>query len=547
MKKRILSIVLGVGMLVSCSLVGGCSTGGGGGEVAGKTNIKVATYNGGVGMEWLEAAAKRFEEKYAEKSFEEGKTGVAVQIQESRTGDMLVNTSLDKDVYLTESVDYFEFQKSGKIADISDVVKASLDFYGESGTIEGKLDGAMKDFLTAKDGKYYALPFYDGIYGLIYDVDMFALKGWFFDENGAFTKTNKSTGIDGIPNTYDDGLPKTYAQFAQLVEKIRQDNVTPFVYSTESMTYFVNFLANYWADYEGKDKMQINWSLSGTTDILSFDGDVPNISSLVINESNYTELQKQPGKYYALKFLKEVLMSTGQNYKSATDFKAAQLQLIRSCLSEKVQTNPVAMIVDGAWFENEAELSGTFGLAANADPSYAGGDYKAQRKLAFMPIPMADDSEATLNAGSKTADGKHKQTLLSSNDSFCFVNAGTRGAKLEVAKEFVKFLHTDAELGAFMAKTSITRPFTYTVSNDVKNSMTHFGKTLLEIKESSNIVYPYSNNSYYVANSSSFRLGQWAWRGHVSGDLVSNPFDYFRTSSNSSKTAKDYFEGLGKK
>ena len=103
MKKRFWGIVLGAGMLLSCGLITACSgSGGGGGEVAGKTNITVGTYNGGVGKPWLEAAAKRFEKAYEEVSFEEGKTGVAVRVTDAKAGTYYENGSLDSDVFFTE-------------------------------------------------------------------------------------------------------------------------------------------------------------------------------------------------------------------------------------------------------------------------------------------------------------------------------------------------------------------------------------------------------------------------------------------------------------
>ena len=554
MKKRFLTSALSLLLATSCFSMVACGGGEtsssgtgdqGGGDVAGKTSIRVATYDGGVGLDWLKDAAKRFEEKYASKSFESGKTGVSVSVSASKTGDMLANTSLDKDVYLTEVVDYYLLQSKGKIADISDVVTGSLSEYNESGTIEGKLDGALKDFLTAKDGKYYGLPFYDGIYGFVYDVDMFEGMGWFFDESGNFTSTNKSKGMDGVAGTYDDGMPQTYAQFTKLVDKIRGDNVTPFVYAAESQVYFTTVLANYWADYEGKEDMQKNWTHSGSIEVInSFNGNTPVTETVELSNSNINDLQKQAGKYYALKFLQDVVLSNGQNRKEATGgFKAAQAQLIMSYLDGQKQQNPVAMVIDGAWFENEADLEETFETAKVLDASYDGtSDYKKTRKFAFMPIPMADDSAATLAAGSKNANGTHKQTLVSCNDSFCFVNAATTGSKLDVAKEFVKFLHTDAELSSFTAKTSITRPLTYEVSAADKANMSYFGKSLMEMKQASDIVYPYSNSTSYITESSKYMLGQWAWKAKVSGDNPVNPFLYMTT--NAGTTAKAYFEGL---
>ena len=538
MKKRILPLALSIGMMAStlaATACGGMPTIGGNQDVEGKTTIRVATYNGGVGKEWLEDAAKRFEEKYANKSFEDGKTGVAVKVSDSEVGDSLANKSLDKDVYLTEVVDYYYLLGKNKLADISDVVTGSLSEYGEDGTIAGKLDSAMSDFLTAQDGKYYGLPFYDGFYGFIYDVDMFEAKGWFFDANGNFTKTNKSVGRDGVAGTYDDGMPATYKQFAQLVEKIRLGGVTVFSYATESMNYFSPILSSYWADYEGKAKMQINWSLDGEIDVIeSFDADGnPVIGQVTINGgANYKELQKQPGKYYALSFLKDILMSDAQNYKPANTFKMAQARLIESKLDGAA--NPTAMVIDGSWFENEATMSGAFDDAQKKDIDYspADGEYKKTRRFAFMPIPTADDS------------GSGKQTLVSANDSFCFVSSATKGAKLDVAKEFVKFLHSDAELGAFTAKTSITRPFTYEIDDTTKATMSYYGKALMEMKSSSDIVYPYSSNEYYVQNSSTFVLMKWSWNAKVSGKSAATPFDFLR--KNSSVTAKAYFEGLYK-
>ncbi len=549
MKKRWISCLLALGMVASCGLTacgGGGDTSDGGGDVPGMTTIRVGTYNGGLGMDWLRDAAARFEAKYKDKSFAEGETGVAIKVVESQAGDMLASRSLDRDVYLTEAVDYYYMQSQGKLADISDVATSSLSAYGEDKTIASKLDGALNDFLTAKDGKYYAIPFYEGFHGFIYDADMFEANGWFFDESGNFTSTNKSKGIDGKAGTYDDGLPKTYAQFNTLISEIRKDSVTPLVYSTESMDYFIKALACYWADYEGKEKMQRNWSLEGEINVVNgFDADGnPTVESKTITSADMRELQKQPGKYYALKFLKEVIMSNGQNYVSATDFKAAQLQLIQSCLDGENQEGAVAMVIDGSWFENEAELAQTFELVSGLDmrEGIEGQDYKKTRKLAFMPVPMVDESETTMNSGSKNADGSHRQTLVSANDSFCFINAGTTGAKLEVSKEFLKFLHTDAEMSKFTEKTSITRPYAYTLEESAKANMSYFGQTLMEMKESSDIVYPYSANPTYVANSAQFLLGTWGWRSKVGDSTAINPFSHFR--ANSATTARTYFEGL---
>ena len=550
MKKIIIAITLCIVTMFSCFSLTACKKS----KYGNKTVIKVGTYPGGVGQEWLTDAAERFALKYAETSFEKGKKGVYVEVTDSLTGSAYLDQPMTHDVYFTEVVDYYALQSKGKLADISDIIsgdKSSLSEYGETGTIASKIPSSLNSFLTAKDGKYYGLPFYEGVYGFVYDADMFALNEWFFKEDGTFTGDEKSTGIDKIAGTYDDGLPRTYAEFSKLLDKIRGAGVNPFTFANESMTYFVSLLANYWADYEGYDKMSLNWSFNGTTDIVSsFNGTTPVITTTTINDSNIAELQKQPGKYYALSFLKDVLLKidgTGKkNYIKSSDFKSAQLKFVTSCIDGDMATSdPVAMVVDGSWFENEAQMEGTFDIADSKDPRNNNGkEYRTTRNLGFLPIPMVDDSQATLDNVSKNANNSHKQTLLSSNDSFCFVSATTTGVKLDLAKEFVKFIHTEAELIAFNKKTSITRPFEYTISQTDLGNMSYFARTLYQIKKSSNIVYPYSNSQTYVNNSSKYVLGAWAWAAEVNRNTPSNPFVFLEQDSNRSVTAKDYFEGL---
>lgn len=540
MKKKFISTILAMGMLASCVSAAGCGGGSGSsGEVEGKTNISVGVFNRGVGREWIDEAAKRFESLYEGKSFETDKMGVAVQVNDCETGETLANSRLRDDVYFTEAMDYYYLQSKGKLAPITDIVSgesASLSAYGEETTIAGKLDKAMNDFLTAK-GEYYAIPYYDGFYGIIYDADMFARQGWFLDNSGNFTKNHKSVGLDGVEGTYDDGLPQTYEQFQALVEKIAgSGDVTPFLYSSASAPYFIELMSNYWANYEGKEKMLLNWYHDGEADIISsFEGDEPVITQTTITANNTSELQKQPGKYYALQFLKDIIMAEeGEYLTRATDHKEAQYQFISSILGGDdgdVQEGAVAMIFDGAWFENEANMAGKYELAMKDEPRdfTSVEEYKKERNFGFMPIPKVSESQS------------NKQTIVSANDSFCFINAGTEGAELEVAKEFMKFLHSEAELAAFTAKTSITRPYTYSLG-EAADDASYFAKTLMQMKQTSDIVYPYSNGAEYVANSSKYSIRKWAWSAKVSGNKPTNPFEYFR--NHKSKTAKEYFEGL---
>ena len=72
--------------------------------------------------------------------------------------------------------------------------------------------------------------------------------------------------------------------------------------------------------------------------------------------------------------------------------------------------------------------------------------------------------------------------------------------------------------------------------------MTYFAKSVAEMKNAADIVYPYSGNPYYIENAAKFTLRQWCWRSVVSGVDQADPFAVFE--ENRAVSAKDYFEGL---
>ena len=71
------------GFVAASMIAGVCTmTACGGGTVGDptKTQLWVFNYDGGWGRSWLDSIKTDFEEKYADVSFEEGKTGVQVQV-----------------------------------------------------------------------------------------------------------------------------------------------------------------------------------------------------------------------------------------------------------------------------------------------------------------------------------------------------------------------------------------------------------------------------------------------------------------------------------
>ena len=533
-----------MGAFSGCDFGGGTPGGGlGGGTVvensqASKTaaNLSVATFDGGVGKAWLEDAIKRFEAKYANAThFEEGKTGVKISLYGDKnkySGDKLAESVMDKDVYFTEAVDYYTHVNNGTIADITDVVTGSLSAYGESGTIEDKIDPTTKEFMTAKDGKYYMIPFYDGYYGLIYDVELFEEEGFYFDVDGDFTddKTKFSAGPDGVAGTYDDGLPATYDQMIQLCDQIVADGYTPFMYSGNYPDYVTRAFFSYAADYEGYDAFSLNKTFNGKAKLaksITPDEDGETMEATIefeevdITENNGYELHRQAGKYYALAMLEALFGSTkyiGGSY-NGIDYTVAQSNFVKGKYASKT-TERYAMLAEGVWWENEANP--TF-----VELETLKNESKMDRKFGFMPVPKVN------------AEAAGEQTMFSVNSSFGFVNKDCKN--MELAKEFMKFLHTDAEMSKFTAKTSIPRSLDYEVTVEDRANATYFGKTLIDMTKNAKVVYPFSATNIAIKNAENFTNDVWFGRAIVASKTRTSAFTAFKDEA---ATALTYFNGL---
>ena len=514
-----------------------------------KANLSVATYDGGVGGDWLKDAAQRFMDLHANSThFQEGRTGVKISVDADKTkysGTNLADKALNKDMYFTEGVEYYTFVNRDKVADITDVVTGSMATYGETGTIEEKLDSSFQDFLTAKDDKYYMLPFYSGFYGFIYDIDLFEEEGFYFDAEGDFVKlemegdkateeeraafeAKKSNGPDGKKGNYDDGLPATYEQFIELAIQIKSKGYTPFCYSGNYSDYVDKAFRSFIADYEGYDAFKLNYTFDGenveVVKSINADGSVELETIDKITQDNGYELQRQAGKYYAFKMQEELLGSVefvGGSW-NAFDYTVAQSEFINSKYSTDPSKPRYAMLMEGVWWENEAE-------AAFTAIETVRGEKKSDRHFGFLPMPKVSEDKAG------------PQTMFSANSSFGFINKNVEN--MELAKEFMRFLHTDAEMSKFSAKTSIPRSLNYKVSEADRATATSFGKSLIDMVAEAKVVYPYSSLSLVINNSSAFTETAWFLTTSVNGKPLNSPFSAF-TASTGKVSAKTYFEGL---
>ena len=294
----------------------------------------------------------------------------------------------------------------------------------------------------------------------------------------------------------------------------------PFVYSGKFNDYVSKACRGFIADYEGYDGFKLNYTFDGTAELvknINADGTLETEEVQITTENGY-ELQRQAGKYYALKMQEDLFGSTkylGGSW-NQFDYTEAQENFVKS----KYTSTRYAILLEGAWWENEA--AGAFKLT---ETNF--GEKKEDRRFAFLPMPKVN------------AEAAGEQTLFSANSSFGFINKEC--PNMELAKEFMKFLHTDAEMSKFSAKTSISRSLNYEVSAEDKLTATYFGKSLIEMRENSKVVYPYSSLEFVINNADAFTESAWFMNSMANGSTHNNPFLAFK---NGTATAEDYFNGL---
>ena len=542
--KKIIALLLAIVStiaMVGCSPDSGSGSGSGGNRPSDvidptKTQLYVSNYDGGYGTDWLYAVKDRFEELYAEESFQSGKTGVQIIVHADKDGyagsglkDKMPVTS--DEVFFSEHIMFNDYVSLGYMLDVSDVVTGT-NFDGK--TIESKMSQEQQSSLKI-GGKYYCVPHYASITGINYDIDLFDTKKLFYAKNGApseagyvgtaqYTnlKGQRSAGPDGEYGTFDDGLPATYDEFFALCGYMKNAmGITPFCWTGGYRTTYVSWiLGALAADYEGKEQMMLNYEFDGTAKNLvtttatgiQFDAQDTSISN-----SNGYELYRSAGRYYALSFLERLL--DNDYYHSCGFTDASQITAQDNFLRSSYQNKPIAMILEGIWWENEA--SATFKTMANR---YGQKWAMENRRFGLMPLPKATEEQIG-----------EKFTLIDNNYSYAFIRKNISPDKIDLAKLFLKFCYTDQSLQEFTTIVGLPKALTYSMPTDTKWKSA-YSKSVWELYANADKIYPISQNPLYLSSQSSF-----VYFSTFRTSLESSALDYLRTKSN---TALDFFKGI---
>lgn len=513
-----------------------------------KTQLTIGVFDGGLGSEWVYTLKKRFEKKYENYSFEEGKKGVEIKVTESasftQTGMENNIDSFSENLIFAEGASATYFAKKGNFLDISDVVTKPLSYDFVTGetdpnavdtnTIESKLSEAQRNYYSAIDKKYYALPTTEKFFGIAYDLELFEENNLFFAPDGTFVKDKdaaRSSGPDGKEETtYDNGLPVTYDQFFKLCDKIisLDSHMIPVMWGGNVQEYVNSLLIALTADYEGVKQMELNYNYDGVMShhVSSIDeAGNPVISEepVTITAENGYELYKLPGRYYALKFI-EKLVSNPQYYnKTATStsftHKDAQGQFVMGKYSDKMQR--AAMLIDGNWWQSEAK-----GVFNDLAAQYGDEASIKNRKFGLMPLPKVNEV------------GDY--TLLQLTGDIAFINAKIPTQKENLAKAFLQFCYTDESLIEYTTITNVCRAVNYSMG-EKKEELSTWGKTMVDMHENAQKALQDSASQIMQNYSTDLWYSPKLWLSTVNGET----FTYPATAMINEKIkAEDYFNGL---
>lgn len=521
MKKRFITAIAAV--MASLTLFCSC---GGGSSAGGDLHIKVSKL--GYGTEWLNAVVKEYEKK----------EGVKVKVTEvigSQGIDALYremeSLSSDADIIFTRQRHFFESVYSGTVtvrgtkyatqfADLSDVY-AEKDANGNS--IESKMKDSAKDFLSV-DGKYYALPWAEGVFGIVRNETVWKKLGY--------------TDAD-VPKTTDEllALCKDIKSRAATSADGELRRVAPFIYSFYD-EYYTTIAPIWFAQYEGSEG-------------------VGNFLKGLDPEGKATyNLYAYDGQLKALEFLSELVSDkNGYQHTASKDLTFTDMQ-------SYFLMNQAVFCVNGAWLETEmgssyddveigfikapviSALSEKLSYYNPADK--AGNDKKLSALVSFVDAHPENGDNAELPAGTTAEDAdivrdarKIGSYMSASADHLATVPAYTQ--RLDQAKKFLKFMYSDEGLQIYYRATKgLVTPVVPAGGYDASVALSDFRKGVNAVTEEGYLleydhsqkqkIYSLGKVDVYFLNGMAVSAAKALIEGQTASAIVNNNLQYLKTN-----------------
>lgn len=459
-----------------------------------KTVLAIGNRDRGFGHAWLDEVAREFEIAYANWQGENGKIGVEVEItnkvDEFNTMNLTQNIAYNGfDLYVLDELDYLVLQTTqhdgdSVLADMTDIVlEKNYDDNGniaENGTknISDLMVGEYRDYynLGSKEQPcFYAIPFVASPAGGIYDADVFDKYALYYKADGTIGAKQKDIdsgncgkGPDGELGTYDDGMPSTWEEFKDLLYNMAyQKNITPFMWSGNNDYPKEYLVASIYANYEGANNYNLLYTLSGEHSEL---GD--------IDSSNAWKLGGAEGRVAAVRAFADIMADSKYYSPKAmsitTTHTMAQMLYVKSIQ----EGTPIAMFAEGSYWEEEAREY--FDDMGKTNPKWGFG----KRNFKLLPIPNFKGTE--LYDGIVSQQEDNRQVLVMQNSAHSSILLSAQAEQMELAKEFVKFIHSRDMLVRTTQIASFIRPYEYKFTPTEKEGCTKFMQSIITMMEDKN-------------------------------------------------------------
>ncbi|MBO5737573.1 MAG: hypothetical protein J6S04_07165 [Clostridia bacterium] len=562
MKRKFISGSLA--LIVALGCMAGCGVEVGPTEKDNISYLYVSTNSGGFGKGFLEVVEAKFEEKYAQTPFAEGKMGVDVVVDQASTnsGGTLINNIANSstNVFVVEGMYTTNYVAKNYLYDLSELVSSALD---DGKTLESKMFNDQKAALKAINDKYYSLPVFAGFNGVTYDKALFADNDLYFaDANGfkpyttstytgvAYTgrgfvsaaNTKKSPGPDGKYDSYDDGLPSSYEEFFYLLERMSNKSIVPFIWGGGANTHYQNYLfQSLLMCNSSKTELSTNFTFNSGDEeieiIKSFDSDGnPEYSYEKINDDNGYLITQSSNKYQALKFLQNLFKNSKYYHSDSVsgNLTNAMAQKVYE-ESSLIGNTPIAMLIEGNYWCNEAAAE------LKESEQYPNGK---NRQFAYMPLPAVENGTINENEGNNIALADCLDYYLVVNN-----NIAKNKEKKQLAEAFVKMMYSDECLQAMTAEVGVPFALKYEMGESYYNQMSVYEQSVWDIydfsKDNDAYVTPQSANEIFLSNTArfSFKTTQMLFHTYIDGIEYSVPYQAF-SSAGKGASAREYFVGM---
>lgn len=555
---KFITVLLSVTLLFSVTACGGGEGTGNGGGGSTKTELKVYTYDGGVGHVWLEEVEKRFEAAFADKSFEAGKTGVDIIIDPKKNdADLSTIQNSNNDVFFSEWVDIPSLISQDRVLNIDDIVREPLNVILEGKTtdtssIHDKLYPETQAYYSFRQdpatgaNQYYALPHYSHFATFTYNHQLFEDKNLYFAKDavgtslaGKFIANDsqaKSCGPDGVYGTSDDGFPATYTELFDLFNYMKTEcGVQPVSWGGSSASGYTKYILNMvYTNLAGKQDASYQYTFFSGEDTINivtgFDSNgKPITGTAKVVQSDYSALSKQLEKYQAMYVYDQIIDNKEWQSSAAKDptmdFSMTQGDFVISYN----EGTPIGMLLEGTYWYNEADDANHL---SDAEEGYA--DFWDKNDFRILPMPRVFEGTAKTVA-TLAEQGKVGKTVVTDNaDSIACINAKIKNNedKVKLAKMFLAFCYTQESLEEFNIVTRTPRFMNYTVDT---SKLDAYAKNVYEYVQSSDLLLPYSGVQQFISNKKQYSL-------HVESNFWSANTQPYEGMQGEGKTAQTFFE-----